>query len=170
MINIKDYYFASFVRDLDKVIGTNIPRFFGGSWKEQGCPELEAVTGEFRPAFVACLYFSVLIDQALCHHAHDVYTESRLFVLYPKFNPGPDPDKRNMPPRLILRFPLHCGLVSSEGLSLLAQSSADLFHRRIGRNRQEALAEGGSLDFLLSTRELARRQPCGTKGRAQVSR
>src|ERR1700722_15159785 len=126
-MNVKDYYFGSFVGDLDTVIGTNRPRFFGGTWRSRGCSELGKVEKKCRPHFVTCLYYSVLIDQALCQHPHDEYKKSRLFVLYPKFNRGPDPDKRNMNPRVILRYPLHFGLVSSDALESLAKPAADLF-------------------------------------------
>jgi hypothetical protein len=126
-MNIKGYYSGSFVGDLDTVIGTNMPRFFGGTWRRKGCPELGKVAKEWRPHFVACLYYSVLIDQALCQHAHKIHKDSRLFEQYPKFNRGPDPDKGNMNPRVILRYPMYVGLVSSDDLTSLAKPAANLF-------------------------------------------
>jgi hypothetical protein len=124
MIDPKKYYFASFVRDLDTVIGTDIPRYFGGTWRTQGCPELEKVAEVNRLAFVTCLYYSVLLDQGLCHHAHDVYKNTTLFDDCPKFRA---PGKGHMNPRGILRYPIHWGLVSSEGLMQLTVPAANLF-------------------------------------------
>ncbi len=70
MIDLKDYYPASFARDLDLVFGNRRPCYFGATWRTGGCEELRRVTEENRPAFVAYLHFTVLLDQGLFHHAH----------------------------------------------------------------------------------------------------
>jgi hypothetical protein len=125
MIVLKEYYFGSFESDLGSVIGTRLPRWFGGTWHNHGCSELRAVAEEQRPAFVTCLYYSVLLDQGLCHHAHAAYKSSKLFDRYPKFCPGHG--RGHMNPRGILRFPMHFGLVSPEDLLALAAPAARLF-------------------------------------------
>jgi hypothetical protein len=125
MTDVKAYYFGSFERDLESVIGNQIPRSFGGTWRTQGCPELEKVSSENRPAFVSCLYYSMLFDQGLCHDSDDEYRKSGLLGGYPKFKA---PDKiGHMNPRGILRFPIHNGVVSSGDLANLATPAADLF-------------------------------------------
>lgn len=124
MTDIRAYYFSSFERDLDAAIGTQLPRCFGGTWRTQGCPELVQVVRENRAAFIACLYYSVLLDQGLCHHAHSQYKRTDLFAPYPKFRV---PGKGHMKPREILRHPIHWGVVSAEELTELAAPAADLF-------------------------------------------
>jgi hypothetical protein len=125
MIDLKEYYIASFKSDLNSVIGTHVPRYFGGSWRTGGCPELWAVAEENRPAFLTCLYFSVLIDQGLYHHAHHAYKNTALCAQKPKFCSAAG--KGHMNPRGILRFPMHWGLVSPEDLLGLAAPAARLF-------------------------------------------
>ena len=101
------------------------PRYFGGTWHTGGCSELRAVAEERRPAFVTCLYYSVLLDQGLCHHAHAAYRNTELFNHYPKFCPGTG--RGHMNPRGILRYPMRFGLVSPEDLMELAAPAASLF-------------------------------------------
>ncbi|MFZ1007174.1 MAG: hypothetical protein WAN65_10075 [Candidatus Sulfotelmatobacter sp.] len=125
MIDLKEYYFGSFESALDSVIGTHLPRWFGGTWHNHGCPELRALAEEQRPAFVTCLYYSVLLDQGLCHHAHGAYKNAKLFDRYPKFCPGFN--RGHMNPRGILRYPMHWGLVLPEELMELAAPAARLF-------------------------------------------
>ena len=93
MIDLEEYYFASFHTDLNLVIGTQRPRCFGGTWRTDGCPELRKVSEENRPAFVCCLYDSVLADQALYRHAYEVYPKTSLCEQSPKFCQGPGKDR-----------------------------------------------------------------------------
>ena len=67
------------------------------------------MAAEQRPAFVSCLYYSVLLDQGLCHHANAAYRNTELFNHYPKFCPGHA--RGHMNPRGILRYPMHFGCV-----------------------------------------------------------
>ncbi len=125
MEKLMQYYFDNFGSDLDKLLGTETPRYFGGSWHNQGCPELNQVAAENRPAYVTCLYYSVLCDQGLCHHTHEAYKKNAMFPRYPKFCPGLG--RGHMNPRGILRYPMHWGLVSPEDLMKLALPASDFF-------------------------------------------
>jgi hypothetical protein len=122
---VLDYYPASFARDLDEVIGTHRPRYFGGTWRTGGCEGLRKVEENNRPAFVTCLYFFVLFDQGLYHHAHHAYKNTALCGQQPKFCSGPG--RGHVNPRGILRYPLLSGLVSPEELMGLAAPAARLF-------------------------------------------
>ena len=125
MEELLDYYFGSFGSALDLVIGNRRPCYFGGGWRTGGCPELRAVAEENRAVFVACLYCSVLVDQALYRHAYEVYPKTSLCKQHPKFCQGPG--KGQMKPKEILRYPMHWGLVSPEALMPLAAPAAHLF-------------------------------------------
>jgi hypothetical protein len=125
MEKLIDYYFDGFGTDLDRLIGTDVPRWFGGTWRTAGCTELKEVAANNRPAYLACLYYSVLFDQGLCHHAHAEYKQKARFRRYPKFCPGFN--RGHMNPRGILRFPMRWGLVSPEELKGLAAPAANLF-------------------------------------------
>jgi hypothetical protein len=126
MKELNEYYFASFESDLDSVIGTLPPRYFGAAWRTGGCEQLRKVSEESRPAFVTCLYYSVLLDQGLYHHAHSLYKNTALCAQKPKFCPGIG-GKGHMNPRGILRYPLRWGLVLPEELMELAAPAANLF-------------------------------------------
>jgi len=125
MEKLIDYYFDGFGTDLDRLVGTDAPRYFGAAWRTGGCSELKEVAAENRPAYVACIYYSVLFDQGLCHHAHAEYKQKARFRRYPKFCPGHG--RGHMNPRGILRFPMRWGLVSPEDLMKLAAPAANLF-------------------------------------------
>ena len=124
-MKVMEYYSASFVRDLDEVIGTDFPRYFGADWRTGGCEVLRKVPEENRPAFITCLYFTVLLDQGLYHHAHHAYKHTAVCAQQPKFCPGFN--RGHLNPRAILRDPMHFGLVLPEDLMELAAPAARLF-------------------------------------------
>jgi hypothetical protein len=82
------------------------------------------VPEENRPAFVAYLYYTVLLDQGSFHHAHHAYKNTALCAQQPKFCPGQG--RGHMNPRGILRYPTHFGLVSAEDLMRIAPAAASM--------------------------------------------
>ncbi len=121
---VLDYYSASFARDLDLVIGTSRPRYFGAAWRTGGCEELMKVAAENRPAFIACLFYTVLLDQGLYHHAHNLYKNTASCGQQPKFCQRAGKSHRN--PRWIIRHALHGGLVTAEDLMRVAAPAATM--------------------------------------------
>lgn len=145
MPDIKTYYCGIFQRDLDAVFGIHRPYYFGSTWRTYGCPELRIMAQQRRPAFLCCLYFTVLFDQGLYHHAHHAYKKSGLPECQPKFCPAPG--KGHMNPRGILRWPMHWGLVSAESLMELTTPAADLLVALCAQMVRDSLPEVCWSDF-----------------------
>jgi hypothetical protein len=75
--------------------------------------------------FLICLYFTVLVDQAMhCHFHHD-YPIFESLTRYPKFCYGLAQFHLN--PRGILSSPIDQGLVSNEEVGGLLQGGMELF-------------------------------------------
>jgi hypothetical protein len=68
-MNIRDYYINIFRQDLAIFMPQTPPFYFGHSW-EYNCHNLDKISKENQAAFLVCLYFTVLVDQAM--HAHFV--------------------------------------------------------------------------------------------------
>jgi hypothetical protein len=139
------YYREAFERDLEKVIGSHVPRYFGVNWRLGGCTELSQVAEPLRPYFVACLYYSVVIDQGICHHLHDTYSRSKLFSGYPKYCNGPSSGHKN--PREILRYSCVHGMVDHDCLMILAEPAAQLFVPEIAETLQRYLPKANVGEF-----------------------
>jgi len=68
---IRDYYNNQFRTDLAKFMPDARVPYFGHSWGSD-CRNLDKIQIESRPAFLICLYFTVLVDQAKpCIHIID---------------------------------------------------------------------------------------------------
>ncbi len=121
---VMDYYPANFESDLDLVIGTQRPRYFGGSWSTGGCPELMKLAAEIRPTFLAYLHYTTMFDQGLFHHNHHQYKNTALCGQQPKFCQGAG--KAHMNPRGIIRYPIRRGLVTAADLMQVAAPAANM--------------------------------------------
>lgn len=112
-MNFADYYHASFRDDLsDFMRGRSLP-YFGHAWRI-GCPDLERVHVSRRPAFVVCLYFTVLMDQAMHAHFSSLHPRFEQLTRSPKFCHGLGQFHLN--PRAILSAPIEHGLVGQEDI------------------------------------------------------
>ena len=80
-MTLKDYYNQTFRTDIALLFRGFEPQEHAGIlaaghiWTH-GCSELSQVPADHRPQFLACLYFTILVDQAM--HTH-FYFESRRF-------------------------------------------------------------------------------------------
>ncbi len=123
-MQIRDYYHNNYRDDLLKFMPqTGVP-YFGHTW-HQDCGNLCNVDPRFRAAFLICLYFTVLVDQAMHAHFNSDYPEFEKLTCYPKFCHGLAQFHHN--PRELLYVPVKKGLVSQEKLESLLRSGMELF-------------------------------------------
>jgi len=105
---------------------------------------LADVPADHRPQFLACLYFTVLVDQAM--HTH-FYFESRRFeelTRYPKFRVGLG-HPAHLNPVLIFETPIHHGFVSQgaireiipEMMKLFVDETASFFREHMPQIRKK---------------------------------
>lgn len=73
-MTLKEYYYQTFPSDLALLVRGFEPQQHAGIlavghiWTHGGCTQLSQVPADHRPRFLACLYFTVLVDQAM--HTH----------------------------------------------------------------------------------------------------
>jgi len=129
---IADYYHSQFREDIQEFMGDTTVPYFGHSWSCD-CRGLENVPVERRPEFLICLYFTVLVDQAMHAHYRAHYDRFQSLTRYPKFCHGLGQFQKN--PRAILSVPVENGLVRHEevepllcpGMELFVDEVADFF-------------------------------------------
>ena len=79
-MNIKQYYTNRFRNDLGIFMpDTRVP-YFGHSWSYD-CKNLNKIPLEQRGVFLICLYFSVLVDQAMYTYYPSQYTHFERLTL-----------------------------------------------------------------------------------------
>lgn len=123
-MQIRDYYHKNYSHDLFRFLpDTSLP-YFGHTWQHD-CGNLKNVDSQSRAAFLICLYFTVLVDQAM--HAHFIrdYPKFEGLTQYPKFCHGLAQFHQN--PREILYVPVKNGLVNQEKLESLLRAGMELF-------------------------------------------
>ncbi len=98
--------------------------YFGHSW-QQNCRGLDSIPSERRVSFLVCIYFTVLVDQAMYTHFRSHYSTFASLTRYPKYCHGLGQFQKN--PRGILLHPIECGLVSKSNLAELLVPGMDLF-------------------------------------------
>ena len=139
-MSLKTYYNQEFRSDLASLLRGFEPQEHarilgvGHIWTHCGCAQLSQVSAERRPQFLACLYFTVLVDQAI--HTHFGFASRRFEELtqYPKFRVGLG-HALHMNPALILTVPIQHHLVSedavrqiiTEAMTLLVDETASFF-------------------------------------------
>ena len=113
-MKLKEYYDNSFRADTALLLNGIPPPearivALGMTWMN-GCTLLPRISVERRPQFLACLYFTVLVDQAM--HTHFLFEHRRFEELtqYPKFRVGlGHPAYLN--PALVFEVPIQRGLL-----------------------------------------------------------
>ncbi len=131
-MNIKDYYASEFRKDLGAFMPNARVPYFGHSW-EHDCRNLGNVPKQNRGLFIICLYFTVLVDQAMYSHYPERYNQFEQLTRYPKFCHGLGQFQKN--PRGILSVPVGKGIVAaseieihlSEGMGLFVDEVASFF-------------------------------------------
>jgi len=123
-VQIRNYYHNNFKDDLLKFLpDTNVP-YFGHIWHHD-CGNLIDVNPQSRAAFLICLYFTILVDQAMYTHFNSDYPRFAKLTRYPKFCHGLAQFHKN--PREILYIPFKKGLVNQEDLEPILQEGMELF-------------------------------------------
>ena len=123
-MTITEYYLQTFRSDLAAFMGASSVPYFGHSWRYD-CRGLARVPSASRPCFLVCLYFTVLVDQAMHEHYPTQYQRFEELTHYPKFCHGLGQFQHN--PRGILSVPIEQGLVSREVLHDQLEPGMELF-------------------------------------------
>lgn len=96
-------------------MGSSPVSYFGHSWAHTCRDQLARVPSENRAQFLICLYFTVLIDQAMHSHFAEHYQAFQRMTQYPKFCHGLSQFQHN--PRGILNVPVEQGVVSAQAIN-----------------------------------------------------
>ena len=134
---IEDYYHNTFRTDIAAFFrGSRLP-YFGHAWSSNCRDQINKVTADNRPAFLVCLYSTVLVDQAMHAHFRQHYREFSDLTKYPKFCHGLGQFHHN--PRAILSVPVDQGIVATQdvkdllpaGMTLLVYEVVDFFKKHM---------------------------------------
>ncbi len=123
-MNIKNYYQSQFRNDMNLFIGNSNFPYFGHDW-ESDCKRLEKISKEKRKYFLFCLYFTVLVDQAVYTYYRNNYQEFQKLTKYPKFCHGLSQFQKN--PRKILCSPVDNGFVDKNEILSIIEEGINLF-------------------------------------------
>ncbi len=143
--DIRDYYHSQFRDDLVRFLPNRDVPYFGHSWAYD-CRGLESVAEQNRPAFLICLYFTVLVDQAMHEHFRSQYSRFEALTRYPKFCHGLGQFHKN--PREILVTPIEKGVVDKVALEALLAPGMALFVAEVVSFFRDHMPEITSSDFL----------------------
>ncbi len=149
-MSLKEYYNQTFQSDLVSLLRGFPPAearifYLGQTWM-QGCSLLPRVPAERRPQFLGCLYFTVLVDQAM--HTYFPFEHRRFeeLTLYPKFRVGlGHPAYLN--PVLVFEVPIHHHLVSEEEVRQVIPEAMRLFVDETGSFFRDHMPEIRAQDF-----------------------
>lgn len=131
-MEIRTYYHENFRGHLEHMMGGRPVPYFGQNWRFD-CDELKVVPPNDRAAFLICLYFTVLVDQAMHCYYRPYYARFEELTRYPKFCHGLLTINHN--PRGILNLPVKHGLVQAtdivealpDGMRLFVQEVNSFF-------------------------------------------
>jgi hypothetical protein len=121
---IKEYYHNQFRADLTKFMPDARVPYFGHSWGSD-CRGLNKIPIESRPTFLICLYFTVLVDQAMYTHYCSDYQLFAKLTQYPKFCHGLGQFQKN--PRELLLVPVQKGMVDKSAIEKELCAGMELF-------------------------------------------
>ncbi len=121
---IKKYYHERFRGDLAAFMPSTEVPYFGHSWNYD-CEHIETLPSEHRANFLICLYFTVLIDQAMYTYYRERYNEFNSLTKHPKFCHGLGQVQKN--PREILYVPVEKGLVDKKQMEKEIPAGMELF-------------------------------------------
>ena len=118
--------------------------YFGHSW-EYNCGDLDKIPTDRRPAFLICLYFTVLVDQAMHAHFRPYYARFESMTRYPKYCRGLGQFQKD--PRGLLLYPVERGFVRQELLEALLQDGMELFVAEVDEFFRDHMPEINARDF-----------------------
>lgn len=145
-MDISDYYHRDFHTDLAAFIGPTSVPYFGHAWSH-GCPGLHRVPESSRSCFLICLYFTVLVDQAMHAYHRGQYPAFERLTRHPKFCHGLGQFQKN--PRDILAAPVAQRLVDRNELHSRLAAGMDLFVAEVGSFFSEHVPTISAEDFLV---------------------
>lgn len=144
-MTIKNYYFSHFSSDLKAFMpDAHIP-YFGHTW-DINCQGLENISGHNEPRFLLCLYFTVLVDQAMHAHYRNHYQKFESLTRYPKFCHGLGQFHKN--PRDILLVPIERGLLEKKVIDDLLVDAMSLFVDEVLDFCKNHMTEIDPIEFL----------------------
>lgn len=162
------YYHAEFRADVASFMrGLPVP-YFAADW-DRGCRALERVPAPSRPPFLFCLYFTVLVDQAMHQHFHDFYARFEGLTRYPKFSHGIG--QVNLKPIRILSEPIRLGLVRAVDVDAQLEPGMKLFVAEVDsflRQHLSSIPTTEFFDVLASDRDVRASDPSGKAGKSEV--
>ena len=134
---MEDYYHNNFRTDLEAFFAGSRALYFGHAWSQNCGQQISKVPANNRPAFLICLYFTVLVDQAMHAHFRQHYREFADLTKYPKFCHGLGQFHHN--PRDILSAPVDQGIVVTQdvkdllpaGMTILVDEVVDFFKKHM---------------------------------------
>jgi hypothetical protein len=141
---VRAYYHSQFRDDLARFLPTHNVPYFGHSWSLD-CGGLEGVRETDRASFLACLYFTVLVDQAMHAHFPTHYSKFERLTRYPKFCRGLGQFHKN--PRAILATPIERGIVTKSAIDNVLRESMNLFVEEVVTFFQDHMPEITSSEF-----------------------
>jgi len=149
-MNLKEYYHNQFPSDLAALYRGFDPREHAGIlalehiWTNRRCAELTQVPASSRANFLACLYSTVLVDQAM--HSHGDYRRFEELTRYPKFRVGlGHPAFLN--PILIIESPVHHGFMTEESIRQAIPEAMALFVDETVSFFRDYMPERSAKDF-----------------------
>ncbi len=119
-----EYYHNKFAQDLGVFISESTTPYFGHHWIS-GCKKILKIPTGQRAEFVTCLYFTVLVDQAVYTHYRHLYGKFENITKYPKFCHGLGQSQHN--PRQILDTPFDQGLITESEYDAVLSDGMRLF-------------------------------------------
>lgn len=122
---MREYYRNDFRSDLLRFLDSPQMPYFGHAWVHNCSRQLGRISNDRRAAFLICLYFTVLVDQAMHAHFRSAYAQFEALTRYPKFCHGLSQFQHN--PRAILTVPVEQGAVRSSEIRDLLPAGMALF-------------------------------------------
>jgi hypothetical protein len=118
--------------------------YFGHSW-HTNCSGIEKIAPDRRARFLICLYFSVLVDQAVHAHFHHFYSQFEELTRYPKFCHGLGQFQKN--PRELLDRPPELGFVERDDILALLPEGMRLFVDEVIQFSNDCMPELSPKEF-----------------------
>lgn len=129
VMSIRDYYLRDFQGDLAIMFrgmdARDVRYTFGNDWM-RGCSLLPRVPETRRPQLLVCLYFTVLVDQAVHTHFWQFHRRFEGLTMYPKFLVGFG-HEAHLNPVLIFQIPIQRGLVTESAIRSIIPAGMRLF-------------------------------------------
>lgn len=125
MAVMREYYSTWFAADLADFLGSRPHPYFGHAWNSNCAGMLARVDDQRQPFFLICLYFTVLLDQAMYTYYRPSYSRFASLTGNPKFCHGLSQFQLN--PREIMLTPVDQGIVSDEHMRTLLPAAMKLF-------------------------------------------